>query len=59
MEDSTRATPEVMAKRARLEYAPQIINGGIMRPDNADAISNAIAPHPGKGRAAGVLCRLS
>ena len=49
MEDSARADPEVLAKRARLGYAPQIINGGIMRPDNADAVSNASAPHPGEG----------
>lgn len=46
MEDSTRTDPEVLAKRALLEYASQIINGGIIRPDNADAVSNAIAPHP-------------
>ena len=49
MEDSARAAPEHLAKRALLEYAQQIINGGIMRPDNADAVSNAIAPYPGEG----------
>ena len=49
MEDSARTAPEHLAKCARLGYAPQIINGGVMRPDNADAVSNAIAPHPGEG----------
>lgn len=58
VEDSTRATPEVLAKCARLEYASQIINGVIMHSGSADAVRNAIASHPGKGRTAGVLRRL-
>ena len=33
-------------------------NGIVTFPGNADAVSNAITPHPGKGRAAGVLRRL-
>ena len=49
MEDSVYAAPEVLAKRALLECAQQIINGGVMRSATADAIGNAIAPHPGKG----------
>ena len=49
MEDSTRAVPEVLAKRVLLEYAQQIINGGVMRSATADAISNATAAHHGKG----------
>ena len=58
MEDSARAATEHLAKRALLEYAQQIINGIVTFPGNADAVSNAITPHPGKGRAAGVLRRL-
>ena len=49
MEDSARAAPEVLAKRALPGYAPQIINGGVMRHGSTDAVSNAIAAHPGKG----------
>ena len=55
MEDSAHAAQEVLAKRALREYAPQIINGGIMCSTSVNAISNAIAPHPVKGRAAGIL----
>ena len=49
MEDSTRTDPEVLAKRALLECAQQIINDIVICPGNADAVSNAIAPHPGEG----------
>jgi len=60
VEDSTRAAPEHLAKRTPREYdASQIINGGVTCYGSADAVPNAIAPHPGEGRAAGVLRRLS
>ena len=49
MEDSARAAPEVLAKCALLEYAQQIIDGIVTCSSHADAVSNAIAPHPGEG----------
>lgn len=52
MENSSRAVQNVLAKRTLREYAPQIING------KADTIGRSIAPHPGKGRTAGLLRRL-
>ena len=58
MEDSTRAAPKLPAKHALLEDAPQIINGVVMCSGSADADSSAIAPHPGEGRTAGVLCEV-
>ena len=49
MEDSARAAPEVLAKCALQEYARQIIDGIVTCSGSANAITKAIAPHPGEG----------